>query len=282
MEMDDDILKQIQHYYRLKQQYEKDYLKQKRKVLKDEAIPREKKHEKLKRIPIRCVHCKRVMTGVGTIFTQENGVLRAICGEPNPKDKCSLNIEIHRGKYKDLRDVYSFLKEEQETHKQQIIKNRLDLLYQLKTEEEVLEVFDELRTSYKDTSDVLQSLKEQYDEILYHTSKQKNFKQLQTSFYETKQKLQRLAKEYYETKGDEKITEMIELYRDDLLPVINRINEIKYRNQTIEMDSSEQQTNAFTSKNKQALVHLIQEPYTIEEFYFPFGEQPKIVNSYET
>ena len=92
----------LHEYYKLKDRYDEVYDKKKMAIMSDDTlniIQKRKKIEKLKSSR-RCVVCKAVG---GTLFTDENRVLKAVCGSvTNP---CGLNIEIAKGKIENIGDL---------------------------------------------------------------------------------------------------------------------------------------------------------------------------------
>ncbi len=79
----------IEEYYKLKQEYDRTY-KRKLRVLKNKDISLKEKRELLHKIKLPCIHCKK---RVGTIFTNEGGVLKAVCGGT---PQCSLILKYKR------------------------------------------------------------------------------------------------------------------------------------------------------------------------------------------
>ena len=85
----------LQEYYKLKDQYDKSYDSKKHAIITDITIPYSKKKAKIAELSQKrkCVVCK---AAGGTIFTNENRILKAVCGSKS--QPCGLNIEIARGK----------------------------------------------------------------------------------------------------------------------------------------------------------------------------------------
>ena len=78
----------------------------------------------------------------GTIFSNDNRTLRAVCGSSTP---CTLNIEINKGRYMNIRELAEKYLDEINNLKIQIIETKLNLLFGYTEEAEVLKIFTLLR-----------------------------------------------------------------------------------------------------------------------------------------
>ena len=78
-------------YYSLKNQYEKNYEKQKRKITTNDILSLKEKRKQIKSIEKKCIVCKKIG---GTIFNENGKNLTARCGATIP---CGLDINITRG-----------------------------------------------------------------------------------------------------------------------------------------------------------------------------------------
>ena len=94
--------KTLNEFYTLKERYNNDIQKIKHGLTAKYGInnsSQKKRDEYLKHKP-KCVNCKR---NVGTIFSDKDRVLKAICGDKD--DPCTLNIEIFMGKKEHIDDI---------------------------------------------------------------------------------------------------------------------------------------------------------------------------------
>ena len=110
----------IYDYYVLKAAYEKILYRYKRKT---------------KTQPIKCINCKK---DGGTIFSNTDGILIAKC---NATKLCKLDIEIHRGKIIQLKDLESSLYKKLNEYKSKIVCLKLDLMFGYTDEENTIELF---------------------------------------------------------------------------------------------------------------------------------------------
>jgi len=109
-------------YYKLKDQYDSNYVSKKNSILSDETLALPAKKAKIDRLRMsrKCVICK---SQGGTIFTDENRILKAVCGSKS--QPCGLNIEIAKGKvdsveelmimsYKKIEEIKGYVEDEEQ------------------------------------------------------------------------------------------------------------------------------------------------------------------------
>ena len=86
----------LNDYYKLKNNYENEILKEKKKIIKNQELSWKEKRNEFKSFKPKCINCKRP---VGTIFSIKYNTevefreLKAICGSRT--DPCNLNININ-------------------------------------------------------------------------------------------------------------------------------------------------------------------------------------------
>ena len=133
----------VVRYYKLKGDYDAKYKNAKNKITKSDLSLSEMR-KKIKSMKMKCINCKQ---NGGTIFTNKDGILTAKCG--NTESPCALDIQIKRGKWMLLTKAADLSEEDIELSKENIIDLKLDLLFGLRTEEQIASDFDESKRDYK-------------------------------------------------------------------------------------------------------------------------------------
>jgi len=141
----------LEEYYKLKQEYDRNY-KRKLRTIKKKDISLKEKRELLRKIKLPCIHCKK---RVGTIFTNEGGVLKALCGGT---PACSLNIEIKKADTRFLPAVIANVQRIIQKIKREIIETKLDFLFGLETEKDTVGLFESLKEKFNKASGLLVNL----------------------------------------------------------------------------------------------------------------------------
>ena len=144
-------------YYKLKGSYDKKYNNAKKKLTADSrGLSINNIKRKLKNLRIGCINCKK---SGGTIFTDPiNGrsLLTAKCGHIG--DPCALDIQIQLGKWMLLPTAAKMTQDGLDTIKADIIDLKLDLLFGLRTEEQITDQFTTDKTNYKEQTKQLSLL----------------------------------------------------------------------------------------------------------------------------
>ena len=138
-----EYLDNLNTYFALKNKYIKKWQLKKRKYSRSLKNKSEYK-KKFNLLERNCIQCRK---NGGTTFEISNGVYTAKC---NAKDnKCSLNIEIKPAKYFIYDKFEKRTMENLETIKDNIIKNKLNLLFNLENEDVALGEFQNLKDEFK-------------------------------------------------------------------------------------------------------------------------------------
>ena len=181
---------------------------------------------------IPCFNCKR---NVGNIFNNNNRKLSVICGSiDNP---CGLDIDIYTGKYTTKTKDLIHWKDNVEADKVNIVKTKLDLLFNFITEEQAVEKFEKLKSYLKESM-------ENYDQAftdLYKVTHPNNKDILNNLIIKKREHIDSINKylELYKINKDtpnsfQYIKDAVNIYNNELLKVIKDYNDIKYKCITID------------------------------------------------
>jgi len=136
-------------YYKLKGEYDNKYTNAKKKLTaSSRGLSVGEIKKKLKNLRIGCINCKQ---SGGTIFTDTiNGrsLLTAKCG--HTEAPCALDIQIRPGKWMLLPTAAEMTQDSLNEIKADIIDLKLDLLFGLRTEEQITDQFTTDKTTYKE------------------------------------------------------------------------------------------------------------------------------------
>ena len=243
----------IENYYKLKKQYHNQYLKQKNKILKTNKSNKQKSLE-LKKIKLKCVNCKQLG---GTIFSSKNRVLSAICGADN---KCNLNIVIEKGSFIQKDDIIDMFDNEIINIKEKIIITKLNVLFKLKTEEEMLNEFKALKEEYNQRNETLQQIKQQFN----FAEKKVLLLQQTKLLNEELKEFKNLIKESKELEQTKNITHSKALLQDAMEKYVNDILRLQQNirnlnNEFIFIDSSYETPIQILNE-----IQLLKEKYTLK------------------
>ena len=208
--LSEDVIQKMEEYYRLKTEYETKTNNYK---------------EKLK--PPKCIFCKK---NGGTIFKteviQEDRILIAYCNV-NP-DSCKTRINIHTGKielYIDkLRDYQDKIKE----LKKNVILYKNDLLFGYISSSKIVERFNNIKTQIDKYTLDYYFIKENYELFVDNIEDYIRLCDLEKKSYLEIEEIRVELNKYKYTKDDEIIENVISIYKDKLIQLLNQILHLKY------------------------------------------------------
>jgi hypothetical protein len=255
-------------YYKLKNKYETEIMKNKKKILNNPSLSAKEKRSEFLKLKPKCINCKRPG---GTIFstkyysetTKKGGdneniddyrQLSAKCGII--ADPCNLDINIHLGSYELLPDILENIEKEIKDNKNEIIDSKNKLLFGFITTETALQNYD----SIKDYVSHFTSLLEQYLKIYLDITDNLQKKQLLNEdierTYEIIAEIKQCLKDFNELQYTQYVRDAVHIYISNLMPLLNKISNLKYKQNFVYYDED---LNTY---------NLIQKKYTIESLEY--------------
>jgi hypothetical protein len=244
----------LNEYYGYKHRYDQRFEEDKNAVKHSDLLTLSQKRAKIMRIKRnrKCVSCGQ---SGGTHFTNEDGVLRAQCG--NRSQPCSLRIEIVKGKFMNLEDLANQSLMTADILKDQIIKTKLDLLFNYSTEEEALRQFEELRASLDQALDLYGGFRQKYLDVVRNAERREAVDALTAKFYAAVQEFKdMLNPTNMNTNGESFVRDAVALYVGAIEPLNQQLMENKYVYCAVERDLG---GDGF---------RLVQKPHTLEQLEF--------------
>jgi hypothetical protein len=246
----------INEYYRLKSKYNNDNEKNKKKILNNKMLSIKEKKAEFKQLKPKCVNCgKPGGTTFASIISKESDggkfrELRAFCNAVEP---CGLSVNIAVGNFENISSVLKTIDEEIYTAKNEIINDKNRLLFGLTTTEKVLENFDLQKDSIRDYTNLLENYLQIYIKITDDPERSEKLKSELEKSYLHIQSIKDALYRFNETNGIEFVKSAVEIYQNQLRPVLNEVLKLKYRENTVVFDESD---NSY---------HLIQRNYSIKD-----------------
>ena len=198
----------------------------------------------------KCVSCGQ---SGGTHFTNEDGVLRAQCG--NRSQPCSLRIEIVKGKFMSLEELANSSMHNADMLKDNIIKTKLDLLFNYTTEEAALRQFETDRTALDQALDLYGGFRQKYLDVVRNAGRREEVEALTAEFYAAVQEFKDTVQRGEEHNKEAFIQNAVAMYVARIVPLNERLMEKKYVYSAVE-------------RNADGASCLVQKPYTLEQLEF--------------
>lgn len=202
----------LKRYFTMKANYEEKKMQSKRKAMKNNTKPQEK-----------CIKCNK---NVGTIFSNKDGMYSAICG--SKIDPCGLDIKLYRGDFESTENILTAMESIIEEDKKDIIIQKLDSIFNYKTNEESVAKFKEIMETYNSDNESYLSLLKDYNNIFNNEERLLKIRKKQMKIYKINQDLENMMNEYKETNNKEIIKNAMSLYVKDLMPEMSNLQNLKY------------------------------------------------------
>jgi len=246
----------INEYYRLKSKYDNDNDKNKKKILNNKMLDMKEKKAEFKQLKPKCVNCGRPggTTFASVISKDSMGAkfreLRAFCKATEP---CGLNINIAVGNFENINDILKMIDGEIYTAKNEIIIDKNNLLFGLITTEKALSNFDLHKATIKDFTDLLETYLQIYIKLTDDPETNAKLNEEVEKSYLLIQQIKTAIKNFNETNSIEFIRGGVEVYNEELRPVLNQILKLKYKQNMVVFEES---SNTY---------HLVQRAYSIKD-----------------
>ena len=259
----------IHGYYSMKEKYNSALEKRRQRLINDPVInwtslSAQQKAKRLAMIKPSCIVCKQEG---GSIFTETDGKLKAICG--NISQPCGFHIEVSRGKYASLETLMNESLEEVRTTKDEIIRMKLDLLFRFINEDELLEQFDAIQHKLQEQLKMYAEFRSYYLSV---TDNDDIRQDTDTHSRVISEKIARI-KEYMtefrdsEWKNRSIIDDILVLYQQDIEPAYMKLRETKYVYSQVE--TTENANGALVEMYNDQEFNLSQKKYSYHELYMP-------------
>jgi hypothetical protein len=252
-----DYLESMNEYFALKRKYE-----EKKKQLKKSAYERMQGSKKgfKKTVNPPCISCKRP---VGSIFDRKDGRYLATCGDKlNP---CKLNIQLFSGTHFNNETLLTLYKEDLEKMKEEIIKQKMDTLFNYISEDKSVTDFKKTLDDYNSDSKMYKNLMERYKDLHENQEKALAIEKKTQEIYDILADIKGQIKEYEKTNNRKILMSALHIYKRDLMPAIKHRQMNQY--EVMEVDINE---DANMSK-------LFQKELALNKMDFKYGEEPKVV-----
>ena len=211
-------------YFKIKNQYEKNLHHGRDNINKNRKLSVKEKEKKLKEFVPPCINCK---SPEGNIFSENGRIFKVICGSTT--QPCNLRVEVAVGKKQHIDDILGVAEEAVSEIKEKIIKLKLDITYNYKTEQEVQVQFNQLKSEYDKFQLVLEEIINMKHNFIDEKQRKEHLIALNGRKDAIIENFANITNVYNETRDSSRITEIIKEYQDVFLPLLEEIKQTKYR-----------------------------------------------------
>jgi hypothetical protein len=252
----------LNEYFKLKSKYEEMVYDMKKKIFEKADTKRQAKRDVLTIKP-PCIKCKRP---VGSVFSKQNGRYNAICGDS--VKPCGLDIQIFVGDSKmQLNYILQIFREDNEELKDNIIRQKLDTLFNYTTEQESIKLFKKELEEFNSNSSIYKKLLDRNDELFHSIDKKHLIEKKNDEIFHLIERVNALLKEYENTQNKELLKQAVHIQVKEIQPEIRNLRNLKYEimelNQEIE--------------NNKRKYSLYQYPVELSKLDSDFGEPMRVI-----
>ena len=259
----------IHGYYSMKEKYNSALEKRRQRLINDpiidwKSLSSQQKAKRLAMIKPACIVCKQEG---GSIFTETDGKLKAICG--NISQPCGFHIEVSRGKYASLETLMNESLEEVRATKDEIIRMKLDLLFRFINEDELLEQFDAVQKKLQDQLTMYTEFRSYYLSVTDNDDLRKDTDTLTRVISEKVARIKEYMTEFRDSEWKNRsiIDDILVLYQTDIEPAYMKLRETKYIYSQVE--TTENTNGTLVQMYNDQEFNLSQKKYSYHELYMP-------------
>jgi hypothetical protein len=205
--MPTEYLESVQKYLTIKTKYENTLNNLKRKAKETK--------KSLKTLP----PCKGCSRNVGMIFSGKDQKYMAYCGDTIKP--CDWKLVIHRGDHYSFIETMEEMRENLEETKENIIRQKMDTLFQYITEDKSADLFKKQMAFYKTNSEMVEKYYQDYLDIYFHSGK----KEIMTL---KQKKIQELLMELQEHSVGGNLEEVVRIQHMKIHPIAKYIQSLQY------------------------------------------------------
>tara|TARA_R110002072_G_scaffold76776_2_gene179800 strand:- start:13360 stop:14181 length:822 start_codon:yes stop_codon:yes gene_type:complete len=255
----------LNNYYKLKNEYEKKYNAKKSKILNNNVLSIKEKKKEINSFKKKCVNCQR---DGGTIFKYQDKNLIALCGVTN--NPCNLNISIKKSKVINIKSLLDSLELTIENTKVDIIKVKLNFLFNYNNQEISLQLFQKYKEELENINVQYNDIFIKYMDIINNEERKSKVNENLLMQNKIIEKIKLLNKEFNNTKSFFLISDIVEIYINELTKLNDILINLKYEYNSVESINSEikniENYKLFQEKNKFTDFEIILEKSKINSY----------------
>ena len=243
----------MNEYFKLKNKYESTIQKEINKISRNKNLTKREKKTNFQSLKQKCINCSRP---VGTLFSSKFDkeknyrILTAFCGDiVNP---CDLRIEINAGRgVESYLDIIMDVEKGLQKEKNHLIQDKNDLLFGYITTEEALNNFEFLKKEISELTNSYSFHLGEFNDITNNKAEKETLDKNQESAYILMDEIKEVLGKFNETKNQSFVNDSVEIYVNQLQPLLTKIRNSKYMSSRVELEDN--------------IYHLIQEKFTLQD-----------------
>jgi len=252
-----DFMESLNTYFEMKEEYQTTVYEMKKNVF-NKAKSKKAAKKMIAQLKPKCINCNRP---VGSLFSNEGRTYLARCGDA--KQPCNLDIQIFAGEYGLLDRFIGSLQENIQDKKQDIIKQKLDTLFNYIGEREAIALFKEQLEEYTEVNTFLKELIHEYTMLNFNEERKEKIQKKMEHISTVQERFNDLIEKYNQTDNRELLKDAMTVYINDIKPEMENLQLMKYETMEINKEESD--------------YVMFQKAYRLDKLDFTFGSYPKVL-----
>ena len=220
----------------------------------------------------KCVSCNR---HVGSTFLKKNNHYIAICGDET--SPCNLQIDIFMGNHNTIDEMMAVFKESTEELKVNIIKQKLDTLFNYTAEDESIDNFKQSIDEYNADSAIYKGILDEYQLHFDNDVTKQLIQKYDLDIYHVNEKMKVLIASYKESNNKQLLTDATNMHLKELNPLIQKRRELAYPVMELNHVTLEKKQEVRDDIHGNEYDVLFQLPATLDKLTTTSGEEPKVI-----
>ena len=209
-------------YFRMKNEYETK-IHNKKKQIYDKEPNKNMAKRLIQQYTPECIKCKRK---VGTIFTKDENLYKAICGDT--RNPCNLNIELFTGLALGFNTMFDITQQDFEETREIIDIEKLNDLFDYVSSEDNVELYKKSLELYIENENMYKSYLEKHTELYNNPETKKALITAQENLFTNIEKSKQFMDEYKKTNNREFLKNAMDLRVNEIKRELKTIQRLKY------------------------------------------------------
>jgi hypothetical protein len=252
-----DFMESLNTYFEMKTEYQKKIYAMKKQVF-NKAKSKKAAKKMMAQLKPKCINCDRP---VGSLFTNEGRTYLARCGDA--KNPCNLDIKIFAGEFGSLDNLLSNFQGAIQDKKQDIIKQKLDTLFNYIGEREAILLFKHQLEEYTEINTFLKNLIDEYTMLNFNEEKKEKVQKKLAHIGLIQERFNDLIEKYNQTDNRELLKDAMTVYISDIKPEMDNLQMMKYETMEINKEGGD--------------YVLFQKEYRLDKIDITFASYPKVL-----
>lgn len=252
-----DFMESLNTYFEMKTEYQTKIYNMRKQVF-NKAKTKKAAKKMMAELKPKCINCDRP---VGSLFSNEERTYSVRCGDA--KNPCNLDIRIFAGEFGLLYHFLKMLQIEIQDKKQEIIKQKLDTLFNYIGEQDAIILFKKKLEEYTEVNTFLKDLTDEYTTLNFNQERKEKIQKKIEHIQSIQERFNDLIEQYKQTDNQDLLKDAMTVYVSEIKPEMDNLQIMKYEIMEINKEGND--------------YVMFQKDFRLAKLDFTFGSYPKVL-----